>query len=323
MYSIKAEQFERFPKQMMELAKMAEELGYEVKWVDKWSGGLLEINGRYFGYGLIPKFPLNSGISRQLAKDKVYAYMLMENNGIRVPEGDYFFRFDETYLKQTQGKGIAEAKDFAQKLGYPVFVKPNRGALGRDCKLVINEEELGIGLEKIWTSDFMAIIQRVLFGREYRVMFLDGEVILVYEKSKLYVEGDGVTNLKFHPPIRRTNLKQNAKMQESRNKKQDEKRILKKGERYYLTDVANLSGGGVVVGVVNEYSDELKNLVRKISEIFGLRYGGIDFIGGDINYVDELTVLEVNADPGLEGFIDYDREKGVEVLRKLLGASLG
>ncbi len=310
MYLIEKEQFERFPVQMVELAKMAEEMGYEVSWVDKWSGGLMEINGRFFGYGLIPKFPLNSGISRQLVRDKVYGYMLMEKNGIKVPEGDYFFRYDEKYLKQTEGKGVQEAIEFASRLNYPVFVKPNRGALGRDCKLVINVEELKDGLEKIWTSDFMAIIQRVLNGREYRVMFLDGEVILAYEKSKLYVEGDGITN-----------LKQKAKKQESRIKKQDEEKILKKGERYYLTDVANLSGGGVVVGVVDDYSDGLKNLVKKISDVFDLRYGGIDFIGGDVNNVDELTVFEVNADPGLEGFLEFDRERGMGVLQKLLKAS--
>ncbi len=284
MYSIEKEQFDRFPLQMTELATLAKEMGRKVDWVDKWSGGLLEIDGSYFGYGLLPKFPLNNATSRQLVRDKVYAYMLMEKNEINVSEGDYFFRPDVRYSVQVEGKGMDKAILYAEKNGYPLFVKPNRGALGKDCMKIENVEELRKGLNQIWENDYIAIVQKYLIGKEYRVMFLDGEILLTYEKSKPF--------------------------------------NVIEGEKVLKGDVANLSGGGVVVGVVDEYNDGLKVLVKKISDVFDLRYGGIDLMGDDIENIEEMVVLEVNADPGLEGFIDYDQKKGSEVLRKLLEASL-
>jgi len=305
---------------MKELADLAREMGYEVEWVDKWSGGLLKINGKYFGYGLIPKFPLNNAMSRQLAKDKVYSYILMEKNGIEVPEGNYFFRPDERYSAQVEGKGIDEAKKYAEELDYPIFIKPNRGALGKNCMKVENIKELQDGLNQIWKNDYIALVQKNLIGKEYRVMFLDGEILLLYEKSKPFVEGDGVlticqliNNISGSPISERVASDSRMTVRE---------KVLEKGERCYLSDVANLSGGGVVVGVVDEYGDELKDLVKKIADILGLVYGGIDFIGDDINNIDGLKVLEVNADPGLEGFIKYNKERGRGVLKRLLEASL-
>jgi glutathione synthase/RimK-type ligase-like ATP-grasp enzyme len=284
MYNFGNNQIDKYPRQMKELADIARELKLEVEWVDKWSGGLMRINGRYFGYGLFPKYPLNSAVSRQLVKDKVYAYILMEEAGIKVPYGNYFFRDDENYKKQVEGKGIDEAFGYTQKIGYPVFVKPNRGALGRNCTKVENEEQLKDGLKKIFADDYIAIIQEVLEGREYRIMFLDGEIILCYEKSKPF--------------------------------------IIENGKKIYSSDVANLSSGGVLIKEINEFDNNLKVFIKKIADLFGLRYGGIDIMGDDLQNINSLKVLEVNADPGLESFLELNREKGREVMRALLQASL-
>jgi len=283
MYRKKELQSECFPESMKLLVEIAKEAGHEAEWIDRWSGGLVRINGKYFGSGFFPKYQLNSATSRQLVKDKTYAYMLLEEAKIKVPNGDYFFRFDQKYIGQIQGKGMDEARQWANDHGYPVFVKPNQGALGRNCFKVSDEEELLICLEKIFIDDYMVLVQEVLEGKEYRVMFVDSEIVLIYEKSRAY---------------ERVN-----------------------GKKKYVSDVANLSSGGVLVGEIGEWTLELALLVKKIAQIFGLRYGGIDLMGGEINSVDDLTVLEVNSDPGLDHFLAHDLEKGKQIMKKLLQAS--
>ena len=80
---------------------------------------------------------------------------------------------------------------YAEKLGYPLIVKPNSQSQGSGVTLVNNKKELVFSLKEIFKIDRIAIIERYLPGRDYRIVVLDGEIISAYERIPLSVTGDG------------------------------------------------------------------------------------------------------------------------------------
>src|SRR3989344_9531932 len=72
---------------------------------------------------------LNHIASADIAKDKDYAKFFMKKRGCPVAEGQTFFEdaWAETIGSKRRTK---EAQAYAEKLGYPVIVKPNSKSQG-------------------------------------------------------------------------------------------------------------------------------------------------------------------------------------------------
>lgn len=323
MYRSEEIKFERFPEQMKLLAEVALEMKYQVEWIDTWSGYLLKIEDKFFGYGYFSKFPLNSAESRALCKDKVFSYMVLEKNNILVPEGDYFIRFDEKYSAQVEGKGIEEAIAYADQIGYPVFAKPNRLAQGQLCKMIFNSSQLHEHIAGIFERDHIVLIQKLVGGDEYRVVALDGEIILAYQKTPPYIVGDGKSGIEeLVYKLKKQHLTVDVDWQMLKDLGRDKEDILKKDERLRLRDNANLKTGGLIERVVDKYPEWLKNLVKKITVTLGARFFGIDLMVEDWKNGKDAVIIEVNSDPGFDEFLAYDREKTIGLLKKLLIESL-
>ncbi|MBU0648124.1 hypothetical protein KJ855_03000 [Patescibacteria group bacterium] len=320
MYKYHQERYENFPLQMKLLSEVAENMGWKVEWIDRWAGYLMRIDNKYFGYGKVPRFPLNKAISRALCKDKTYSYVLLEEEGIGVPEGDYFVKFDERYRGFSEGKGVEEAKVFARHLGYPVFVKPNSMSRGKLCRQIYNEDDLVRHLLDIFQEDHIALVQRVVRKREYRVVVLDDQILLCYEKTPPLVVGDGIRTLgELIGEIKKTSkVKISPDWEMLSSLGFDKSNVLKDKEVLLLRDNANLNSGGWVLEVVNNYPDSLLDFVKKVGRILDLRFFGIDMMTDDL-HKGEYIVLEVNGDPGFEAFMRYDELRTREVFEKILG----
>ncbi len=307
-----------FPQHTLFLAELAKKEGYEVEWIDRWTGYLLKIDDQLFGYGHFPKFPLNSAAARALCKDKVFSYQLLEKNGLVVPEGDYFIKYDERYIDNSRGKGKNEAIEYAKKLGFSVFVKPNRMAMGIHCQVVNTAEELEKVIDEVFLDDHIVVVQKIVKKPEYRLVVLDGEIILGYRKLMPTVTGDGlatvdvlVKRLKKDVPklvIDWDWLKKNGW------KKSD---IVPAGEEILLRDNANLSTGGVISKVLEKIPDDLKKYVAKITKLFKVRLAGIDLMADDLADSRTFTVIEINADPGFEAYMQYDEKRVKEIYKKI------
>lgn len=308
-----------FPKQMKLLAEVAEGLGYKTEWIDRWAGYLLRIRGKLFGYGYFPRFPLNSAEARALCKDKALAYMILEKKGYCVPEGDYFIKYDERYLDNCRGKSEKEAIAYAGRIGFPVFVKPNRMAMGVNCKLIADKKDLKKQIAEIFAEDYIVLIQKFLSGREYRVVWLDEEVILAYEKKLPEIIGDRRNTVeKLAEDLAGKNSKLQVDWDLADRKGFGKKSILKKGAKLLLRDNANLSTGGMIGDVLKKAPGDLEKYVKRLAKDLDLRLGGLDLMVDDINDAGTYTIIEVNADPGFDQFMNFDRQKTLEVLEKIL-----
>jgi D-alanine-D-alanine ligase-like ATP-grasp enzyme len=87
--------------------------------------------------------------------------------------------------------------------------------------------------------------------------------------------------------------------------------IVKKDERIYLLDNANLSSGGDSLDVTDNIHPDFYNLAINLTRDMGLSLCGVDLmIDGDISEKpDKYCVLEINSSPGLDNYVKNGEEQ--------------
>ena len=271
---------------------------------------------------------LNPIASSDIAKDKGYAKFFMQEQGYPVTEGQTIF---EDNLAETvkSNRNISYGINYAEKLGYPVIVKPNSKSQGAGVSLVYNNAELVSALNEIFKEDKVAIIERYLPGKDYRIVVLDGEIISAYERIALSVVGDGKHSIlallkqkqkTFIIQRRDTKINFADKRVKMKLKKQGYsfKSILPKNHKIYLLDNANLSTGGDAVDVTNTIHIGFKKIAMELTQKIGLRISGVDIMitKGDITKNPEnchYYIIEINAAPGLDHYVTTGKKQKATV----------
>src|SRR5437588_12582691 len=68
-------------------------MGLQLKCLQPREGYLLRIgNGERFFNHQVNVSTVNSHVATNIAKDKVYTYLILQAAGVRIPRGDYYFR---------------------------------------------------------------------------------------------------------------------------------------------------------------------------------------------------------------------------------------
>src|SRR5947199_5620486 len=76
-------------------------------------------------------FNVNPAGAAELAKDKGYTSFFLRKHGLNAPINKAFFSEKlNANLPVERRRGIREAIEFAEELGFPVFVKPNNLSQG-------------------------------------------------------------------------------------------------------------------------------------------------------------------------------------------------
>lgn len=133
-------------------------------------------------------------ISQAIAKiliDKEYTYQLLKDRANSPKTLAFLTPFCDEKYKQylhfdTIEKIVAEIQTH---LHYPAIVKRNRGTSGNNVFLCCNENETINALKTIFdinskNSDYVALAQEYIdIKHEYRAVFLDRKLILLYEKD--------------------------------------------------------------------------------------------------------------------------------------------
>lgn len=310
------------------LKKLAPKIGARVLLEPDWhiAGQIQFKNGtkRYFRYNTLD---LNRVGASDIAKDKDYANFFMRHMGYPTIEGQSFFR-NEFAKAIGSTRTIRAASGYAKKLGFPVVVKPNSGSQGSGVEVVENDKELIRALRQIFKRDRVALVQRRISGRDYRIVVLDKKIISAYERIPLKVIGDGHSTIRqlmlrkqkeFVVTKRDTKIKFNDPRValKLRRQKLSFRSIPKQGDRVFLLDNANLSSGGDSVDVTNQIHSDIKKLAITLTHDMGLRLCGVDIVVANATKKPRhLHILEINAAPGLDHYIKSGKaqEKIVEAL---------
>ena len=261
---------------------------------------------------------LNHIASADIAKDKDFAKFFIKKAGFPVAEGTTVFK--DSWAKAIGSKRtIPYATQYAKKTGYPLIVKPNSGSQGSGVWLVRNQKELQSALRETFQSDRVTMVEEYMPGRDYRIVVLDGEIISAYERLPLSVTGDGKSSVlsllkkkqkTFEKLERDTRINFKDERMKLKLKRQGYtfKSIIKKGEKVFLLDNANLSTGGDSVDVTKKIHKGFKKIAADLTRQMGLRIAGVDIMvtTGDITKVPKATnyyIIEINAAPGLDHYV--------------------
>ncbi|WP_424188179.1 ATP-grasp domain-containing protein [Actinokineospora sp. G85] len=163
------------PTFVRQLSAAAAELGLAVEWLsDHWIARVRRdgVTKTVIGYA----FPLNLASASQLASDKAGASTVLAAAGVPV-FGHELFRF--------QGVERERWSEVVGGMGLPLVLKPHMESGGIDVVRVASVDELDEALEFL-AGKYRAIAVSPYreIEDEYRVVVLDGEVLLTYRKVR-------------------------------------------------------------------------------------------------------------------------------------------
>lgn len=300
------------------LEKIAPSIGATVLLEPEWkiAGQITFKSGQrsYFRYNTLDLNPVGSS---DIAKDKDYSNFFMKSLGYSViPKSKTFYSQAWGDAIGSPKRNIDAAYAHAQKIGFPVVVKPNSGSQGAHVALVANKQEFYRALRRIFKSDRIALVQQCVHGKDYRVVVLDKKIVSAYERIPLNIIGNGTSTItqllaakqkSFRVSKRDTfiNLKDPRIANKLKQQKLTLHSIIPKNERVFLLDNANLSSGGDSIDVTDTIHPDFKKLAIKLTADMGLRLCGVDLmIDGDISEKpNAYWIIEINSAPGLDHYV--------------------
>jgi glutathione synthase/RimK-type ligase-like ATP-grasp enzyme len=143
--------------------------------------------------------PFTSASVAQILKDKEYTYQLL-NGKINTPKTLSFVSpyCEEKYKKYLSFQDIESmVVEVEKNFALPVILKRNRGSGGNNVFLCESREEIQAALEIIFNVnskdyDYVALAQEYIeIVHEYRAVFCQQKLVLLYEKDKSQAEFAG------------------------------------------------------------------------------------------------------------------------------------
>ncbi len=296
--------------------KVAPKIGARIVIEPEWHvvGQIIFKNGRkrYFRGSTLDLNPVGAS---DIAKDKDYAAFFMKRMGYPTVPGRTFFSAEHCRAIGSR-RNIDAAYRYAAKIGFPVVVKPNSGSQGVGMSKVYTKREFYQAMRFVFTRDRVALVQTPVSGKDYRLVVLDKKVISAYERVALNVVGNGQSTIrrlltekqKEFAATGRDTIIRAEDDRIARNLKRQGltmRFVLKRGERIYLLDNANLSSGGDALDVTRTIHAGFKKIAVRLTQDMGLRICGVDLmVNGDIKEKPSVYwVLEINAAPGLDHYV--------------------
>jgi cyanophycin synthetase len=269
-----------------------------------------------------------SWLAVDIASDKSLTTQLLANAGLPVPRGH------EVHSEE-------EAVQTADRLGYPVAVKPADGNHGRGVSLGIESPAAvrkAFALARAEAKNGGVIVENFVTGKDYRVLVIGGTMAAIAERVPAQVVGDGshtveelVTETNRDPRrgIGHENVLTRLELDEpavellaEQGYQLDE--VPPEGKVVKLRLTANLSTGGTSIDRTTEAHPENVEIAEAAARVVGLDVAGVDFVAPDITLpVRENggAIVEVNAGPGFrmhthptEGDLQYVAKPLVDLL---------
>jgi D-alanine-D-alanine ligase-like ATP-grasp enzyme len=232
-----------------------------------------------------------------------------------------------------------DAVRYAAFLGYPVVLKRLAGMGGSGVwPNIQNETEF----KAIWAahleSRYRYMVEKHVFGDDYRFLVADGAVIAVLNRQPPSIIGDGVKPIAELVAARNTLRMSTNNVVHKRIPVDESLQVLEQqgfsrsyvpanGERILLRPTANISSGGDGIDRTEVTPVSYKELaIACVKAVPELRVGGVDIIIRDFDsgsIENNCTILEINHNPMLSmhhfPWIGKPRDVAKTVVGILLG----
>ncbi|NJO50669.1 MAG: cyanophycin synthetase, partial [Leptolyngbyaceae cyanobacterium RM2_2_4] len=234
-----------------------------------------------------------------------------------------------------------EALTVAERIGYPVAVKPVVGHKGIGVTAAVqDEDELKIAFERavgaIAENDpIRIIVEASISGADFRLLCVNGRFVAATERRPASVTGDG--NSTIFELIQRENRTParidtptsplgKIKLDDAMENYLEEQgltldSVLEEDRTIYLRKVANLSAGGLSIDATPAIHPDNVILAQDVAQHFRLTCLGIDLITRDLSQSWKnggLSIIEINAAPGIYMHLNPAIGESVDVTSHIL-----
>jgi cyanophycin synthetase len=242
-------------------------------------------------------------IAVEIASDKRLTHRILDDLGLPVP-------------RQVLVDEAAEAAGEAERLGYPVVVKPLDGNHGRGVAVNLKTaEQVRSAFDAAQELSGRVVVEACQPGNDYRILVVDGRVVAVAWRVPGHVVGDGehtvaqlveIVNrdprrgVGHEKPLTRIEIDAQAHRQlELQRLTLDA--VPEAGRTVFLRSTGNLSTGGTAIDKTDAIHEENRIMAERAVQAIGLDVGGVDFVTPDISRSYKEVggaIVEINAAPG-------------------------
>ncbi|MDH3616503.1 MAG: cyanophycin synthetase [Gammaproteobacteria bacterium] len=244
-----------------------------------------------------------SNIAVELASDKEETNGILRDLGLPVPS---------QMLVRTKRDAVRAA----EKIGYPVVLKPLAGNHGRGVSINLRTaEEVETGFAKASEHGRTTIVESYIEGFDHRLLVIDGELVAAAKRVPGHVVGDGKNTIERLVEIVNEDPRRGVGHEKVLTRLEfdhqaerllaklgyDKDTVPAKDEVVYLRSTANLSTGGTAIDVTDIIHPDNREMAIRSIRAIDLDIGGVDFLTKDISesYRDAGGgICEVNAGPG-------------------------
>jgi cyanophycin synthetase len=240
-----------------------------------------------------------------IAGDKDLTATLLGSAGLPVP-------------RQASVRTARGAMDAAERIGYPVVVKPLDGNHGRGVCLDLQspgEVEKAFETARGESKRGIVIVESLVTGRDYRCLIVGGRMQAIAERVPAHVVGDGEHTVRELVEITNADPRRGVGHEKVLTKIKADRAaeevlagqghtlesVPSTGEMVKLALTGNMSTGGISVDRTFEAHPDNVEIAEEAARMVGLDVAGIDFICPDIASPVRETggaIVEVNAAPG-------------------------
>lgn len=242
-------------------------------------------------------------IAVDIASDKEETNQLLGDLGLPV-------------ARQRLVRGETSAADAAERIGFPVVVKPLNANHGRGVSIrLTDKDQVREGFTIAREHSRTVIVESYIEGLDHRLLVVNGELVAASKRVPGHVVGDGKSTIEelvdvVNSDPRRgvghekvlTRIELDRQAEKAMGKAgYDAATVLPEGEVLYLRSTANLSTGGTAVDVTDVIHPANRDMAVRAAKAVGLDVCGVDFLTTDITKSYRThggAICEVNAAPG-------------------------
>ena len=241
-------------------------------------------------------------IAVEVASDKEETNKILGDLGLPVPQQRLVY-------------SSSNAVRYAERIGYPVVLKPFNANHGRGVSLNLNDaEHIQIAFDRAREHSRGVIVEKFIAGLDHRILVVDGKVVAAAKRVPGHVVGDGqhtieqlVEQVNADPRRGIGHEKVLTRIEIDYQAERlltlldyTKETVPADGEVVYLRSTGNLSTGGTAVDVTDLMHPDNIEMAMRAAAAIGLDVAGVDFLTEDISqsYKRGGAICEVNAAPG-------------------------
>ena len=217
--------------------------------------------------------------------------------------------------RQIKVDSADSAHDAAEKLSFPIVIKPVKGKKGRAVTAGLdNPDDIDAAFERAHETMADVLVEQFLPGADHRLLVIGGKFFAALLRIPPTITGDGEATVEalideLNADPRRDGFRLfkvakdaevNRLLSEAGLTMND---VLGKGRTVNLRSAANVSTGGLPIDVTDQVHPDNREMAERAAKGVGLDVAGIDFVTTDITSSYREVgggIIELNARPGLD-----------------------